>query len=78
MVEEHCHARPDPHLSPEGPHPLRRAEDRAEVEIRDRIFERWLATFAQESPRVALMVALDEYKRQLGLLAIKRFGMGSL
>jgi hypothetical protein len=64
-------------LSPEAPHRLRRADDREEIRIRTKVFDRWLAAFAQDTPHGALMVALDEYKRELTLLALRRVGMGA-
>lgn len=65
-------------LSPEAPHRLRRAEDREEQEIRVRVWECWLVAFAQGSPHAALMQALDEYRRELGLLALRRLGVGGI
>jgi hypothetical protein len=62
----------------DGQHRGRRAEDHEEREIRFRIWERWLAAFARETPHTALMAALDEYKRELGMLAIKRLGIGAM
>jgi hypothetical protein len=78
----HAHVRPSPveapeppiQLSPEAPHRLRRAEDFAEVRIRIDVWTRWLAAFAQETPHAALMHALDDYRRELTLLAVKRCG----
>ena len=64
------------HLSPEAPHRMRREEDREELEIRLRVWEVWLAAFARETPHTALMRALDEYKRELVLKAVKRYGGG--
>ncbi len=64
------------HLSTEAPHRLRREEDREELEIRLRIWECWRAEAARESPHTALMRALDEYKRELILRALKRYGGG--
>ena len=63
--------------TPVGVHRLRRAEDREEIRIRAKVYDRWLTAFAQNSPHGALMIALDEYKRELGILAIKRLGMGA-
>ena len=61
-------------LSPEAPHRLRRAEDFEEIRIRSEVWNRWLTAFAQETPHAALMLALDDYKRELTLLAVKRCG----
>ncbi len=62
-------------LSPEAPHRLRRAEDLEDLEIRERVFQRWLMAMGQESPRRALMVALDDYKQELAILAVRRLGL---
>ena len=85
MTDEHCHIRAPKEtpelpvrLSPEAPHRLRRAEDREELEIRARVWNCWLVAFAQESPHATLMQALDEYRRELGLLALRRLGVGGV
>jgi hypothetical protein len=62
-------------LSAEAPHRLRRAEDREEMDIRLRVWEHWLTAFTAVTPHAALMQALDEYHRELGILAVKRLGM---
>lgn len=71
---EHRPAEPPIQLSPGAPHRLRRAEDHAEFRIRTDVWNRWVTAFAQESPHAALMHALDDYRRELTLLAVKRCG----
>jgi len=61
-------------FSPEAPHRLRRAEDFQEMLIRSEITDRWLNALAKETPHAALMLALDDYRRELTLLALKRCG----
>ena len=62
-------------LSPEAPHRLRRAEDREELEIRIRVWQAYCAALAEGTPHAALMTALDEYRRELGILALRRLGI---
>lgn len=62
-------------LSPEAPHRLRRAEDRQEIEVRIRVWQAYCAALAEGTPHAALMTALDEYRRELGILALRRLGI---
>jgi hypothetical protein len=62
-------------LSPEAPHRMRRVEDRDELAIRLRVWEVWWEANTRETPQGALMLALDAYKHELGILAVKRLGM---
>jgi hypothetical protein len=67
-------------LSPEAPHRMRRAEDRDELAIRARVWACFQVALAKSEPacddgHAALMLALDWYKYELGILAVKRLGM---
>lgn len=66
------------HLTPEAPQRLRRAEDREDVEIREQVFQHWLSAFARESPHAALMAALDQYRRELTIRAVRRYGVEAM
>lgn len=61
---------------PPGGHRMRRAEDHEEMQIRLRVLAVWTEAYASESPARALWAALDAYKQELGLLALRRLGVG--
>lgn len=63
-------------LSPDAPHRLRRAEDREEVQIRLRVWDVFLEELGHGTTHSALMRSLDSYRAELGVLALKRLGVG--
>ena len=86
----HAHPRPEPveapeppiQLSPEAPHRLRRAEDTEDLRIREAAWQSFKAAalplFIHDNLRPALMAALDEYRRELGVMALRRLGVGGI
>jgi hypothetical protein len=68
--------------TPAGVHRLRRAEDHAELELKERVYQGWLREVFQRKQhhldRNVFFRALDAHKAELTEMALRRLGIGGI